>query len=326
MRVRAGKRTIGLGLGLVVALAVGAWTAGREIRSSAQVAAETAPPVPSAITAPVELRVLSSEVIVRGTVRYGSPQPVVLASSEAKQASGDAEIVTTRPRPGTGVDEGSAVMSVSGRPVFVLRGAQPSHRDLGPGTRGPDVRQLESALARMGFAPGAVDGRYDGADRRCGRGVLREPGLGAVRPDRPSGGVAASRERRRGRGARPVPAELDRRQGRSARRPTGRDRAGPPRRRGGPGGRGQRGAEAQNGADPARGGAAGRAREHSRDAGPPQPAARQRAGDSRTGPGPGDAEQGVRRTGAGTGRLRRGATRQRTLGALRARGRRARGD
>jgi peptidoglycan hydrolase-like protein with peptidoglycan-binding domain len=162
MRVRAGKRTIGLGLGLVVALAVGVWMAGREIRSPAQVAAETAPPVPSAITAPVEQRVLSSEVIVRGTVRYGSPQPVVLASSEAKQVSGDAEIVTTRPRPGTGVDEGSAVMSVSGRPVFVLRGAQPSHRDLGPGTRGPDVRQLESALARMGFAPGAVDGRYDG--------------------------------------------------------------------------------------------------------------------------------------------------------------------
>jgi peptidoglycan hydrolase-like protein with peptidoglycan-binding domain len=162
VRVRAGKRTIGLGLGLVVALAVGVWTAGREIRSPAQLAAETAPPVPSAITAPVEQRVLSSEVIVRGTVRYGSPQPVVLASSEAKQASGDAEIVTTRPRPGTGVDEGSAVMSVSGRPVFVLRGAQPSHRDLGPGTRGPDVRQLESGLARMGFAPGAVDGRYDG--------------------------------------------------------------------------------------------------------------------------------------------------------------------
>lgn len=162
MKARAGKRTIGLGVALIVVLAVVAWMAGREIRSSGQVAAETAAPVPSAITVPVERRVLSSEVIVRGTVRYGSPQSVVLASSEAKQASGDADIVTTRPRPGARVDEGSAVMSVSGRPVFVLRGAQPSHRDLGPGTRGPDVRQLEVALVRMGFSPGAVNGVYDG--------------------------------------------------------------------------------------------------------------------------------------------------------------------
>jgi peptidoglycan hydrolase-like protein with peptidoglycan-binding domain len=46
--------------------------------------------------------------------------------------------------------------------VFVLAGAEPSHRDLGPGTRGPDVEQLESALSRMGFSPGPVDGFYDG--------------------------------------------------------------------------------------------------------------------------------------------------------------------
>jgi len=31
-----------------------------------------------------------------------------------------------------------------------------------PGSRGPDVRQLEGALARMGFSPGSIDGRYDG--------------------------------------------------------------------------------------------------------------------------------------------------------------------
>jgi peptidoglycan hydrolase-like protein with peptidoglycan-binding domain len=158
------RRMVGLVLGLAVLLAVGAWLAGRQIRSPAQVAAETAPPNPSAITVPVERQVLSSEVIVRGTVRYGSPQPVVLATSEIKQAggAGGEDIVTTRPRRGSTVGEGDVVMSVSGRPVFVLAGAEPSHRDLGPGTRGPDIEQLESALARMGFSPGPVDGRYDG--------------------------------------------------------------------------------------------------------------------------------------------------------------------
>lgn len=157
------RRMVALVLGLAVLLAVGAWLAGRQIRSPAQVAAETAPPNPSAITVPVERQVLSSEVIVRGTVRYGAPQPVVLGTSEVKQAStGGEEIVTTRPRRGSTVGDGDVVMSVSGRPVFVLGGAQPSHRDLGPGVRGPDVEQLESALARMGFHPGPIDGRYDG--------------------------------------------------------------------------------------------------------------------------------------------------------------------
>jgi hypothetical protein len=160
--VVGGKRTIGLVLAGAVLLALGVWVAGRQIRSPGQAASEAAAPTPSPITVPVDERVLSSEVIVRGTVRYGSPQPVVLAASEVKQGSADADIVTTRPRRGARIGEGAVAMSVSGRPVFVLRGAQPSHRDLGPGSRGPDVAQLESALVRMGFAPGPVDGRYDG--------------------------------------------------------------------------------------------------------------------------------------------------------------------
>jgi hypothetical protein len=166
MSLSRSKRTVVIGLAAAFLLAVGAWVAGAQIKSPAQVAAETAAPDPSAITVPVERQVLSSEVIVRGTVRYGSPQPVVLATSEIKQNSGGgaaSDIVTTRPRRGAKVGEGSVAMSVSGRPVFVLRGAQASHRDMRPGSRGPDVRQLEAALQRMGFSPGKVDGLYDGA-------------------------------------------------------------------------------------------------------------------------------------------------------------------
>jgi Putative peptidoglycan binding domain len=163
MNAARSRRTVAVGLVAALLLSVGAWVAGAQIRSPAQIAAETAAPDPSAITVPVENRVLSSEVIVRGTVRYGSPQPVVLATSEIKQGAGvSADIVTTRPRRGARVGEGTVAMSVSGRPVFVLRGAQASHRDIRPGSRGPDVRQLEVALSRLGFSPGSVDGRYDG--------------------------------------------------------------------------------------------------------------------------------------------------------------------
>src|SRR5688500_13729753 len=143
MNAARSRRTVAVGLVAALLLSVGAWVAGAQIRSPAQVAAETAAPDPSAITVPVEERVLSSEVIVRGTVRYGSPQPVVLATSNVKAAAsaGRADIVTTRPRRGSKFSEGSTVMSVSGRPVFVLRGAMASHRDMGPGSKGPDVRQ-----------------------------------------------------------------------------------------------------------------------------------------------------------------------------------------
>jgi hypothetical protein len=54
-------------------------------------------------------------------------------------------------------------MSVDGRPVFVLPGPIPMHRDLRPGSHGGDVRQLELALARLGFKPGPIDGKYDSA-------------------------------------------------------------------------------------------------------------------------------------------------------------------
>src|SRR4051794_12846874 len=102
MNVQGRRRTVTVGLGGAILLAAVAWIVGGQIRSPAQIAAETAAPDASAITVPVDQRVLSSEVIVRGTVRYGSPQQVVLATSESKQASGTgpADIVTTPPRHG----------------------------------------------------------------------------------------------------------------------------------------------------------------------------------------------------------------------------------
>jgi hypothetical protein len=152
------KKALVLGLAATVALAAVAWAVGSSIRSPAQVAADTAAPPSSLITVPVERRTLSTEVIVRGTVRFGAPQAVELPTSNLKQGSA---VLSAPPKSGTELKEGSTAMTVSGRPVFVLRGAAPMHRDLGPGTAGPDVQQLEDALTRMGFSVGAADGRYD---------------------------------------------------------------------------------------------------------------------------------------------------------------------
>jgi peptidoglycan hydrolase-like protein with peptidoglycan-binding domain len=148
-------------LGLLVAITLVGWIGARQIRSPAQVAADTAPPRPSPITIPVVRRTLAAKVIVRGTVRFGAPQAVVLAASQLKQGGAVSDIVTRAPRARARLAPGDVAMTVDGRPVFVLPGTVPMHRDLRPGDRGPDVLQLERALRGVGVPPGAVDGRYD---------------------------------------------------------------------------------------------------------------------------------------------------------------------
>lgn len=145
-------------LGLVMVAAGGGWVAGSRIQSPAERAARTAAPDASPILVPAEERVLSTDIVTRGTGRFGSPQTVSIAPSALKANAG---VITTVPMPGTQLNEGNIVMSASGRPVFVIEGTVPSYRDLGQGAAGDDVRQVEAALQRMGFDPGPADGTYD---------------------------------------------------------------------------------------------------------------------------------------------------------------------
>ena len=128
------------------------------IRSPAEVAARTAPPEPTPILVAAEERVISTKVVSRGTGRFGSPQEITLIRSALKTGP---QVVTSLPDSGVEFGEGAVLLTVSGRPVFLLGGDRPSYRDLGPGVRGPDVEQLETALDRLGLRPGAVDGRFD---------------------------------------------------------------------------------------------------------------------------------------------------------------------
>lgn len=132
--------------------------ASSQIRSPADVAASTAPPAPSPILAPVKDRVLVSRVVTRGTGHHRSPQQLWVTRSPLKSGP---QIVTRVPVVGSQIEHGEVLMTVSGRPVFLLRGTEPSYRDLGPGMSGKDVEQLERSLSRAGFDPGSVDGVYD---------------------------------------------------------------------------------------------------------------------------------------------------------------------
>ncbi len=136
------KYKLALSLIAVVLLAVMSWIVGSKIQSPAEAAARTAPPTPSPILVPVEQRVLSSDVITRGTARFGLPQSISLAPSPLKSEPG---VITTLPARGDQLKEGDVLLTASGRPVFLLQGDIPAYRDLTSGLSGEDVRQLEVA-------------------------------------------------------------------------------------------------------------------------------------------------------------------------------------
>ncbi|MDX3224165.1 peptidoglycan-binding protein [Streptomyces sp. ME19-01-6] len=122
------------------------------IKSPAEAAADTGPPASDVLTAPVERRVLTDSVVIRGMVAAG--QSVDVAPSVS---GGDAfrPVVTRLPvKTGAPVRSGQVLAEVSGRPVFALPGKLPAYRDLKPGAHGNDVTQLQQALRSLGHRTG----------------------------------------------------------------------------------------------------------------------------------------------------------------------------
>jgi hypothetical protein len=148
-------------------LAVGSGLAGASlVKSPAQVAAETAAPPPSVITAPVTRQVLSESIVLRGTLGVGSTlsfTPSSVASTAANAGGGGMVVTGMYVRPGDQVHSGEVVAEVSDRPVFVLQGPLPLWRNLVPGESGKDVEELQTALAGLGYSSGADQYGYFGA-------------------------------------------------------------------------------------------------------------------------------------------------------------------
>ncbi|BCL20905.1 peptidoglycan-binding protein [Streptomyces tuirus] len=142
-----------LAAGSVVLVGAALWTSAY-VKSPAQAAAEARPPAPDVLTAPVERRVLADTVVTRGTVSSSQTVDIAPAGTAAEDV---ARPVVTKimVRSGQTFRGGRVLVEVSGRPVFALRGALPVYRDLKPGSRGDDVRQLQKALRELGHGTGA---------------------------------------------------------------------------------------------------------------------------------------------------------------------------
>lgn len=162
----------------VLAAAVG-WFAGQQIRSPAEIAAETEPPEASLITVPVEFRELSTTVVIRGQVEYDDVAEIPVNPS----AEGSTIITNVPLTAGEELVEGAVALEVAGRPLFVLGGELPVFRPLAPGVEGRDVRQLEAALARLGHDPGVVDEVFDNNTEKAIAELYRAAGY---RPNEPT--------------------------------------------------------------------------------------------------------------------------------------------
>ncbi|HUJ06436.1 MAG TPA: hypothetical protein VLX31_10060 [Streptosporangiaceae bacterium] len=136
----------GLAAGVVAMSATGL-AAVSLVESPGQVAARSAAPPRSVITAIARWEVLRDPIIVSGVVRA--------ARTVSMTASAPFSTVTVTRMPvrvGERVYPGRIIAEVDGRPILLLRGRLPAYRDLHQGDSGPDVGQLQADLAGLGYA------------------------------------------------------------------------------------------------------------------------------------------------------------------------------
>lgn len=143
-------------------------------------AAKTAPPKASQITVPVEKKALSSKVVARGDTSFDGAVNVRVETSGLQTPA----VVTGKvPKVGSTIQAGKALLEIAGRPVIGLPGVLPMYRTLTPGSKGPDVLQLEQTLDKLGFDPGTVDTKYDSSTARAVEELYESAGYEAPEPD-----------------------------------------------------------------------------------------------------------------------------------------------
>ncbi|WP_238177002.1 peptidoglycan-binding protein [Kribbella sp. VKM Ac-2566] len=153
---------------------------GSRITSPEDAAARTAPPMRSQITAPVAKMALSSRIVGRGDASFDGAVNIRVETSGLTTPP----IVTGKvPAVGSMITEGKALLEITGRPVIGLAGVLPMYRTLTPGSKGPDVLQLEQTLDRLGLDPGTVDDEYDTDTSRAVERLYEKAGYDAPEPD-----------------------------------------------------------------------------------------------------------------------------------------------
>lgn len=144
---------------LLVLVISGTWVLARRAQSPAQRDAAAAPPSPAAVTVTVRTGDLRDEVTATGTIAAAGQHRLVLPT----RSDADLNVITaSETRIGQPVVAGQVLLRVNSRPVIILHGAFTPYRDLYVGDTGDDVRELQAALAELGYDV-AADGKLGAA-------------------------------------------------------------------------------------------------------------------------------------------------------------------
>jgi hypothetical protein len=161
-------------------LAIGGLIGASFVKSPQQIAADTAAPPPTATTARVVSQVLTSSVEMRGVVypatQYdvypSAPESDAATSGTGSPAGGSAAgggspgavyISKLDVAAGGRITNGGKLAEIDGEPLFALAGRVPAWRDITPGESGPDVAELQQALASLGYYQGGDTPGFFGA-------------------------------------------------------------------------------------------------------------------------------------------------------------------
>ena len=175
-RLARRRRTLFLVAGGAALLAIGGLIGSAFVKSPQQIAADTAAPPPTATTAKVVSQILTSSVQMRGVVypatQYdvypSAPESAAAGSGTGTAAGGTAAggsaagggspgavyISRLDVAAGQTISNGEKLAEIDGEPLFALAGRVPAWRDITPGESGPDVTELQQALASLGYYTG----------------------------------------------------------------------------------------------------------------------------------------------------------------------------
>jgi Putative peptidoglycan binding domain/HlyD family secretion protein len=201
------RRRVLLGVGIAAALlAIGGLIGASFVKSPQQLAADTAAPPSTVTTATVVSQVLTSSVQMRGvvypSVQYdvyasapssssssGSPTGGSSSSDTGSSSTGQVYISKLEVAAGDTIRNGEQLAEIDGEPLFALTGTVPAWRDLTPGESGPDVTELQNALASLGYYDNGDTPGYFGSATEYAVSLYYEH-LGYTPPS--SGGVPAA--------------------------------------------------------------------------------------------------------------------------------------